>query len=145
MFPLAVLRSAVMKRVVLLVLLSVGSSCDCGPEPVPDAGPPDAAIEDAGFYAGLPDAGQPDAGEQDAGADAGIEDAGFDAGPQDAGFDAGVTDAGTDLCPVPDGTGAPFRVRAMAANLTSGNFQTYTPGEGIRLMQGADPDIVMIQ
>ncbi|MDP3155702.1 MAG: endonuclease/exonuclease/phosphatase family protein [Archangium sp.] len=142
-----------MKRAVVLVFLAVGSSCNCGPEPLPDAGAPDASVEDAGvefdagFDAGEVDVGQPDAGAPDAGFDAGL-DAGLDAG-FDAGFDAGVPDAGfdggPDFCPVPSGIGAPFRVRAMAANLTTGPNQSYTPGHGIRIMQGTDPDIVMIQ
>ncbi len=33
----------------------------------------------------------------------------------------------------------------MASNLTSGNFQSYDPGHGTRLMQGVKPDIVLIQ
>ena len=33
----------------------------------------------------------------------------------------------------------------MAANLTSGNVQSYDPGEGIRIIQGLKPDIVMLQ
>lgn len=37
------------------------------------------------------------------------------------------------------------RLRVMAANLTSGNGQSYDPGEGIRIMQGMAPDIVLIQ
>ena len=37
------------------------------------------------------------------------------------------------------------RVRVVAANLTSGNFQSYTPGHGVRIMQGLDPDIVLLQ
>jgi endonuclease/exonuclease/phosphatase family metal-dependent hydrolase len=37
------------------------------------------------------------------------------------------------------------RVRLMAANLTSGNGQSYDPGHGTRIFQGTDPDIVMIQ
>lgn len=40
---------------------------------------------------------------------------------------------------------APVRVRVMAANLTSGNYQSYDPGHGIRIFQGTDPDIVLIQ
>ena len=139
-----------MKRVVLLSLFSL-FAVHCGPPPVVDAGVPDAAVVDAGgpdsgADAGTPDAGPPDAGEQDAGIDAGPQDAGTDAG-SDAGFDAGVDAglAGPDLCPIPSGDGGVFRLRAMAANLTSGNFQAYTPGEGIRIMQGTNPDIVMIQ
>jgi endonuclease/exonuclease/phosphatase family metal-dependent hydrolase len=37
------------------------------------------------------------------------------------------------------------RVRLMAANTTSGNYQNYDPGEGIRIFQGTKPDVVMIQ
>ncbi|MGB6222239.1 endonuclease/exonuclease/phosphatase family protein [Haloferula sp.] len=33
----------------------------------------------------------------------------------------------------------------MAANTTSGNNQSYDPGEGRRIFQGLDPDIVLIQ
>ncbi|MBF5045750.1 endonuclease/exonuclease/phosphatase family protein [Simulacricoccus sp. 17bor-14] len=33
----------------------------------------------------------------------------------------------------------------MAANITSGNLQSYDPGEGIRIFQGVKPDVVMIQ
>jgi endonuclease/exonuclease/phosphatase family metal-dependent hydrolase len=37
------------------------------------------------------------------------------------------------------------RVRLMAANISSGNYQSYDPGEGIRIFQGTRPDVVMIQ
>lgn len=37
------------------------------------------------------------------------------------------------------------RIRIAAANITSGNYQSYDPGHGIRIFQGTDPDIVMIQ
>ncbi|MFP2898602.1 lamin tail domain-containing protein [Corallococcus sp. 4LFB] len=40
---------------------------------------------------------------------------------------------------------ANVRLRLMAANLTSGNGQDYDPGHGIRILQGTDPDVVMIQ
>ncbi|MBX5481440.1 MAG: hypothetical protein IRZ16_06275 [Myxococcaceae bacterium] len=33
----------------------------------------------------------------------------------------------------------------MAANLTSGNNQSWDPGHGIRILQGLDPDVVLIQ
>lgn len=36
-------------------------------------------------------------------------------------------------------------IRIMAANTTSGRFQSYDPGEGIRIFQGLDPDIILIQ
>lgn len=112
-----------------------------------DAGDADAGVADAGDAdAGVEDAGAADAGEPDAGAvDAGAPDAGSeDAGAPDAGeADAGDVDAGP--CARASGVGAPFRFRAMAANLTSGNFQSYDPGHGIRIIQGLNPDVVMIQ
>ncbi|MCG8366312.1 MAG: pre-peptidase C-terminal domain-containing protein [Pseudanabaenales cyanobacterium] len=36
-------------------------------------------------------------------------------------------------------------LRIMAANTSSGNRQSYDPGEGTRIFQGLDPDIVLIQ
>jgi hypothetical protein len=47
----------------------------------------------------------------------------------------------------PDGdatTCTATRVRIVAANLTSGNFQRYEP-PGIRILQGLHPDIVLVQ
>ncbi|WP_244224827.1 lamin tail domain-containing protein [Corallococcus sicarius] len=40
---------------------------------------------------------------------------------------------------------ANVRLRLMAANLTSGTGQDYNPGHGIRIFQGTDADVVMIQ
>ncbi|RJS23105.1 endonuclease [Corallococcus sp. H22C18031201] len=37
------------------------------------------------------------------------------------------------------------RLRLMAANLSSGTGQNYDPGHGIRIFQGTQPDVVMIQ
>ncbi|MEP7125261.1 MAG: endonuclease/exonuclease/phosphatase family protein [Byssovorax sp.] len=37
------------------------------------------------------------------------------------------------------------RVRIAAANLTSGNNQSYDPGEGIRILQGIHADVVLMQ
>jgi endonuclease/exonuclease/phosphatase family metal-dependent hydrolase len=39
--------------------------------------------------------------------------------------------------------GTPLRV--MAANTTSGNNQSYDPGEGARMFEGLKPDVVLIQ
>ena len=39
----------------------------------------------------------------------------------------------------------PDRVRIVAANLTSGNFQAYDPGHGARILAGLNADIVLIQ
>ena len=33
----------------------------------------------------------------------------------------------------------------MAANISSGNGQSYDPGEGVRIFKGLKPDIVLIQ
>lgn len=107
---------------------------------MPDAG----TTLDSGVDAGVADAGH-DAGIiEDAGV---VEDAGVDAGIEDAGvviIDAGPThdDAG---CRLPSGLGATFPLRVMAANLTSGNLQSYDPGHGIRIIQGLRPDVVMLQ
>ncbi|MFY0565125.1 pre-peptidase C-terminal domain-containing protein [Archangium lansingense] len=38
-----------------------------------------------------------------------------------------------------------FRLRLMAANISSGNNQSYDPGHGIRIFQGTKPDVVAIQ
>ena len=40
---------------------------------------------------------------------------------------------------------ASARVRLMAANISSGNNQSYDPGNGTRIFQGLQPDVVMIQ
>ncbi len=55
-----------------------------------------------------------------------------DAGPE--------VDGGTD-----GGTSGTTHLRLMAANISSGNNQSYDPGEGIRIFQGTHPDVVMIQ
>ena len=36
-------------------------------------------------------------------------------------------------------------IRVMTANISSGNRQSYDPGEGIRIFRGLKPDVVMIQ
>jgi endonuclease/exonuclease/phosphatase family metal-dependent hydrolase len=129
----------------------------CGaPVPATDAGGPadDAGALDASVVdAGADDAGASDASTPlpDAGADAGSTDAGswdagpFDAGPVDSGFDdAGRPDGGRPDASImlPDGG---VRVRVIAANLTSGNNQTYDLGEGRRILQALEGDIVGIQ
>jgi endonuclease/exonuclease/phosphatase family metal-dependent hydrolase len=39
----------------------------------------------------------------------------------------------------------PHPLRVTSANLTSGNLQSYDPGEGTRILQGLRPDLVLIQ
>lgn len=41
--------------------------------------------------------------------------------------------------------GGGWRLRVMAANTTSGNRQSYDPGEGLRIFQGVHPDVALIQ
>lgn len=111
------------------------SLCSCA---LPAADELDAGITtDSGEPAD--DAGQP--GDTDAGNF-------FDAGEVDAGpppppppprcraLDGGVRDDG-----FPDGG---LSLRIMAANLTSGNFQSYDPGHGTRILQGLKPDVVLL-
>lgn len=43
------------------------------------------------------------------------------------------------------GAGETVKIRAVAANITSGNNQSYDPGHGIRIFQAIKPDVVMIQ
>ena len=43
------------------------------------------------------------------------------------------------------GGGGPARIRIVAANLSSGTMQNYTSGEGLRILQGVAPDVVLIQ
>lgn len=144
-----------MKQLRFVVALAL---VHCSPPPRPCDTCVDAGTADSGmpFDAGADDAGAVDAGvhaldastEADAGTpDANVPDGGApDAAIADAGTpDASVADSGTDA-----GTFA--RIRLMAANLTAGNAQNYDtppgdtpPGPGIRLMQGARPDIVMLQ
>ncbi len=131
-----------MKHAVFLSLLLVA----CGPISVePDASVDDSGVVDSGVVdAGVADAAVEDSGVEDAGEpDAGVADAGRpDSGVRDAGQgDAGVLTA----CPVPTGIEPPFNIRAMAANLSSGNGQDYDLGHGIRIMRGVEPDIVLIQ
>jgi endonuclease/exonuclease/phosphatase family metal-dependent hydrolase len=38
-----------------------------------------------------------------------------------------------------------MRVRIVAANLTSGNNQSYDPGNGINILEGLHPDVVLLQ
>lgn len=37
------------------------------------------------------------------------------------------------------------RVRLVAANISSGNYQNYDLGHGLRILQGLNPDVVMLQ
>jgi len=108
------------RSLTLVILLATGCLSEV---PRVDAGI--VAMSDAG--PSTSDAGRVDSGVVDAGSPV------VDAGPIDSG------------CAPHSGIGAPFSLRAVAANLTSGNAQSYDPGEGQRILQGIHPDIVMIQ
>jgi endonuclease/exonuclease/phosphatase family metal-dependent hydrolase len=101
----------------------IGLAACSGPPVIEDAGTPDSGVDAGPVDAGLPDAGTPDAGRPD----------------------AGLPDAGLSACAVASDAGSPFHLRAAAANLSSGNLQSYDPGEGLRIITGLQPDIVMMQ
>ncbi|HOE82157.1 MAG TPA: endonuclease [Myxococcota bacterium] len=58
--------------------------------------------------------------------------------------DADIKDDGTTQ-EDPGTGGDPLHIRFVAANLTSGRYQSYTPGHGIRLMAGCVGDIYLVQ
>lgn len=133
-----------MPPALILALLLGLPLAACG-KPAPSSARPDAAVDadagsddDAGTFLDF------DAGSFDAG---GVDDGGVDAGAPDAGQPiAGKPDAGNGgACLLPGDAGLPFALRAVAANLSSGNLQSYEPGEGLRILQGLRPDVVMIQ
>ncbi|MEW5853787.1 MAG: endonuclease/exonuclease/phosphatase family protein [Myxococcota bacterium] len=110
---------------------------------ISDATTPDADTPDANS---TPDAMVPDVGSpRDAAMAADASNAPDATTPRDAAPepDANVPDAAT----TPDAGGpvATQSIRIMAANITSGNYQSYDPGHGIRIFQGLDPDVVLIQ
>lgn len=64
--------------------------------------------------------------------------------------EAGAGDSGRDGPAAPgdlvaDLLGGGWRLRIMAANTTTGNRQSYDPGEGLRIFQGVQPDVALIQ
>jgi len=66
-----------------------------------------------------------------------------DATPADA-----ASDAPREAAPAPPSTcesGAPITVRIVTGNLSSGNDQSYTTGEGGRIFKALAPDVAMIQ
>jgi endonuclease/exonuclease/phosphatase family metal-dependent hydrolase len=52
---------------------------------------------------------------------------------------------GNDSLGIQESAVGEVRVRLMAANTSSGNYQSYDPGHGLRIFQGTKPDVVMIQ
>jgi len=109
--------------------LLLGAGCgDDAVRPGLDGAVRDAAVDGRGFDSGrVPDAALPDAAQVDAALDAAVGDA----GAGDASADAGVVLVGA-------------RVRVVASNLTTGNFQAYEL-PGIRILDGLDPDVALVQ
>lgn len=138
----------------------------CGDDTSPDLdGGSDAAIDGAPSDVGSGDAGTD--GSQDGGADAGVDGdladvGGDDVGPvidasmptpedddttcqdgldndRDGDIDCDDEDCQTNvLCPA-------SQVRIIAANLTSGARANYDPGNGVRIMDGLDGDVFLVQ
>ncbi|KFA91624.1 lamin tail domain-containing protein [Archangium violaceum] len=57
---------------------------------------------------------------------------------------ASLEEAGDDTLGTQEAA-ASVRLRVMAANISSGNYQSYDPGHGTRIFQGTRPDVVAIQ
>jgi len=94
----------------------------------------------AGGQGGAASQGGGGGGEQ-GGAGQGGEPATIGSGGSAGTGGTGTGGSGTGGGVPPDGT----RVRIVAANLTSGNGQDYDPGHGIRILQGIDGDIILVQ
>jgi hypothetical protein len=73
--------------------------------------------------------------------------AGGYAGAASSGGAGGAGGAGGEAAGGGGAGGAPpaTTVRIVAANLTSGNGQSYDLGHGVRILQGLDPDVVLLQ
>lgn len=122
------------------VLLALGATPACGDSDSQPAGATGTGAVSATGGAGA--GGQGTAGE---GGTAGTGGAGGAAGGEGGG--GGVAGGGGS-----GGEGGvviveppPGRLRVVAANLTSGNNQSYDPGHGIRILQGLDADVILLQ
>lgn len=120
-------------------LLLVGVLAACGHS----ASAGDAAVDAALIDASVVDSASIDASVGDASVvDAGVADAVEDSFVADSAIvDSFVADAAGPE----DGAAETVRVRLMAGDLTSGNSQSYDPGQGIHIFQGLHPDVAMIQ
>ena len=103
------------RRLVFSVLFAL--SCGTSTSPRATVDPDTGAAADSG------DQPQDDGGLADGGG-------GTDGAGSDAAYDGGV---------------GPANLRVIAANLTSGGNQSYDPGDGIHILQGLKPDVVLLQ
>ena len=121
-----------------VVLLALVAACGSPDDPPAIDGGADAALADSSIADAAPDDASvdaaPDAAPDDASVDAAPDDASVDAAP-DASPDASLPDAAPP-------TGAVIRL--LAGNITSGSGQSYQP-PGIRILEGLDPDIALLQ
>lgn len=78
----------------------------------------------------------------DGGDDDGTDGSDDSADGSDDGTDG--TDGSDDGADGSDDGADEVRVRIVAANLTSGNNQSYDPGHGIRILQGLAPDVALV-
>jgi len=66
-------------------------------------------------------------------------------GPGGGGGMPGGGTCGIGQVPGTGGGASSGRVRVVAANLTSGNKQSYDGGHGVRILQGLDADVILMQ
>jgi endonuclease/exonuclease/phosphatase family metal-dependent hydrolase len=120
------------------ILVALGAVPACGDSDAQPAGATGTgAVSSVGGAGGQGNAG--DGGSAGAGAAGGSTGGGGGAGGG-AGEGGGGGEGGVVIVEPPPG-----RLRVVAANLTSGNNQSYDPGHGIRILQGLDADVILLQ
>lgn len=67
--------------------------------------------------------------------------------PQNIGDTDTVSDSDTGETGGPElsDDGESFKIRIVAGNISSGNYQSYDPGHGIRIFQALKPDVALVQ
>lgn len=121
----------------IALLSALASFSGCGPGEPPDPAAPILAAGGAGGAGGEGAGGAGGAGGEGAG---GVGGAG--AGGQGQG--GGVVDTCNIGAPR-GGETIDGPVRVVAANLSSGTKQSYDPGHGVRILQGLDADVMLLQ
>jgi endonuclease/exonuclease/phosphatase family metal-dependent hydrolase len=129
--------------VALALAVSCGDSTSSGGGAGGAASLGGAAEGGAGIAGGAgPAGGAPGGG---AGGDAGAASSGGAGGVAGGGAGAGGAGGVAGGGGGAGGGSAATTVRIVAANLTSGNAQSYDLGHGVRILQGLDPDVVLLQ